>query len=145
MRAPFVTTMLPVGKKNTIGFKTSKEDVESVKRVVRRIEKEGVENVEITFEEAKALYKVLYGKYNFTTPDLNFANWYEKQKNWTTEQRNRIFADARELIRGDAIKSATVVIVILSCVVVFTTMVVATLVSSISPFTRVNLLTAKCG
>lgn len=144
MRAPFVTNVLPTGKQYTLGIKTSERDVALVKEVVRRLEKEGVENVEITKEETKALYKVLYGKYNYTTSDLDFIKFFEKQKNWTADERKKFFASVRDLIQSDGAKSATIAIVILSCTIMFVTMIVATLVSSISPFTRVSMLTATC-
>lgn len=147
LHVQFIRPVLRVGKekKRVIGIKTSTADVELVKGVVKRLEEEGVENVEITKEEAKALYKVLYGKYNFTTTDFEFSQWFEKQKNWTAEERKRIFGSVRDLIQLDGIKTATMAIVIVACVLVFSVLLVGTLVSNISPFTRVNTLTAKCG
>ena len=154
MRASFVTQTTPPAMPTGIGLETlgiakkaSEEDVALIKKVLDRIDREGVENVVIDKSESKAIWNVLYGRHNTDLPSISFRKfWGDQNSEASPGKRSEWLKALRGFLQSDLSKKTTETIVLVLCAVVYVTMVVGTLVSRISPFTRVGMLTAtSCG
>ena len=132
-------------KKITFG-ELDKNDITVLERVLNTLTESkdaSFKDAKLTSEDLKVLFR-LYRRTDLALPEITFAKFSAQWESMSIFERKKFFDEWMLGLSKTSARTATLIVVISTAVVVFVAAVVVTLVTPMSPFARVNSLTAYC-